>query len=574
MSMDKCLLSIILTARNDNYTPDYLKRLSYVINFNCQNIKDLGLSDKIKIEIVDWGSEDQISNVLSVIDKDFNKIIKFIHVEKKITDEFDNYSIGNFFVELACNVGFRRSESEFILQCPADQILSINSLQNLYNFLLKEKERDTQKFYLLHRKILDNFFYHTNFFEFKSLNEFLNNHNFLSYQFPDNRPYYGGGVGGLIIKKDDLIKIKGYEENNIFRGRYGGADNLTVKKLFKFLKLEELVSKGICMYKLPYSPLGKRIEDLKKNNKIFELKNYLQFSYNFDSKKYSNRIDKLNLNTHQLKEEEWGLGNLNIPLKEKKIQVNKRLFDFTKDSFIIKSSKVNFTNFLRVFNVWFIQKDTFLNFTVLVNILICLIKFNIISFVELGSNKFNKILSISKIFPFLKIIIFLEKSSKFGDSWFFLSSNMCATHKGYFKAVDYKNKFDLIEKNFILELNDQKFSNFISLEKINDDLNLSKTLTLIENSKDLIGLILVKNDLKVQLLDKLNSNFKILTSFGSHFLMINSELYSNELKNNYLENKLKKKTILYMYIVINILRPINLLNYVKSIVKKKIKKWK
>ena len=149
---------------------------------------------------------------------------------------------------------------------------------------------------------------------------------------------------------------------------------------------------------------------------------------------------------------------------------------------------------------------------------------------------------------------------------------MCTTHKGYFKAVDYENKVELIEKNFILELNDQKFSNFISLEKINDDLNLSKTLTLIENSKELIGLILVKNDLKVQLLDKLNSNFKILTSFGSHFLMINSELYSDELKNNYLENKLKKNIILYMYIVINILRPINLLNYVKSIVKKNIKK--
>ena len=57
----------------------------------------------------------------------------------------------------------------------------------------------------------------------------------------------------------------------------------------------------------------------------------------------------------------------------------------------------------------FIQKDTFLNFTVMVNILICLIKFNIISFFELGSNKFNKILSISKIFPFLKIIIFYRK---------------------------------------------------------------------------------------------------------------------------------------------------------------------
>ena len=46
MSENKILLSILLVARNDNYTPNYIDRLSYTLNFNCQNIKDLGFSGK------------------------------------------------------------------------------------------------------------------------------------------------------------------------------------------------------------------------------------------------------------------------------------------------------------------------------------------------------------------------------------------------------------------------------------------------------------------------------------------------------------------------------------------------
>ena len=53
MSENKSLLSILLVARNDNYTPDYIQRLSYSLNFISQNIKELNLVNEIKIEIVD-----------------------------------------------------------------------------------------------------------------------------------------------------------------------------------------------------------------------------------------------------------------------------------------------------------------------------------------------------------------------------------------------------------------------------------------------------------------------------------------------------------------------------------------
>lgn len=570
MSIDKCLLSMIIVVRNDNYTPDYLKRLMYVINFNCQNIKDLGLSDKIKIEIVDWGSKDQISNFLSVIDEDFNKIIKFIHVEKKIADKFDSYSIGNFFVELACNVGFRRSESEFLLQCPADQILSINSLQNLYNFLLKEKKRDTQKFYLLHRKILDNFFYGKNHFNFKSLNKFLDNHNFLGFKILDNRLYYGGGIGGIIVKKKDIETVKGYDENYFFRGRYGAADALITKKLLSFLDYEEMISKGVCMYKLPYSQNGKRSEQLIKNNKLFNLKNYFQFNNDFNEIKFNNKLKELNLNNKFFNKDLWGLGALNYSFNSKNLKLEKFSTLINEKDFLKKTLKLNYKNLYSIFSNWSTKEDNIISFSLLLKILNCLIKFNLISYTEIGASKINRILSISKLFPYLEMTIYFKKKINLNNDWFFLSSKICKTHKGYFKALECENN---LSNNVInIQFNEQKFSNFLFLENI-DGTGLQKfLLETITKSSDLIGLILIDKKLSNNIFKYLDKNFIQLEDLDGYSLMINKKLYSNELKQNYLSEKISRKKIYFTYLIIKILNMINIYNKLKYIFIKKIKK--
>ena len=62
----KNLLSILLIVRDDNYTKNYLERLSYNINLNLFNIVKSGLSDSIKIEVVDWGSKTPISTKIKL----------------------------------------------------------------------------------------------------------------------------------------------------------------------------------------------------------------------------------------------------------------------------------------------------------------------------------------------------------------------------------------------------------------------------------------------------------------------------------------------------------------------------
>lgn len=574
MSENNSLLSILIVAKNDNYTPNYIERLSYTLNFLSQNIKELNLIGKIRIEIVDWGSKILLSKSLKIIDEDFNKIIHFYEIDENISKKYDELSLGNFFVEVACNVGFRRSSSDFVLNCPADQLLSKSAIKNLYYFLLDEKKKKKKKFYILQRKILDNFFYYDNFFEIKSLNTFLENHNFLNFEVQSNRIYYGGGVGGLLISKEDINKINGYDENNLFRGRYGGADNLTVKKLMKTLKYEELLSKGVCMFKLPYSIQGKRSEQLNLNKEIFSMKMDFQFKKNFDKKKFQEKKAKINFNESKLDSEDWGIGKIDIPLEKKNIEINKDYLDFNRNNFFKKSNSFNNFTFLRLFSVWFIQNDNFTNFLVLINILNCLKKFNVINFFEIGSNKLNRILSISKLFPFLKIIVCLEKSHTFGDNWFYISSKICNTHKGYFKGITYDKEIDIINENLRLELDKQKFSNFLSIENFTNNLNFNKTLDYIYENRDLFGLILVKKDLKDLFHKSFKMHFLTLSSFGPYFLLINSDLNNEELKKNFLENRITKSKIVYYYLGVYVLRSLNFCLEIMFLIKKKLRKWK
>ena len=91
MSENNSLLSILLVARNDNYTPNYIERLCYTLNFISQNIKELNLINEIKIEIVDWGSEKSLSNSLTILDEEFTKIINFYDVVQKYQKIMTNY---------------------------------------------------------------------------------------------------------------------------------------------------------------------------------------------------------------------------------------------------------------------------------------------------------------------------------------------------------------------------------------------------------------------------------------------------------------------------------------------------
>ena len=386
----------------------------------------------------------------------------------------------------------------------------------------------------------------------------------------DNRLYYGGGIGGIIVKKKDIETVKGDDENYFFRGRYGAADALITKKLLSFLDYEEMISKGVCMYKLPYSQNGKRSEQLIKNNKLFNLKNYFQFNNDFNEIKFNNKLKELNLNNKFFNKDLWGLGALNYSFNSKNLKLEKFSTLINEKDFLKKTLKLNYKNLYSIFSNWSTKEDNIISFSLLLKILNCLIKFNLISYTEIGASKINRILSISKLFPYLEMTIYFKKKINLNNDWFFLSSKICKTHKGYFKALECENN---LSNNVInIQFNEQKFSNFLFLENI-DGTGLQKfLLETITKSSDLIGLILIDKKLSNNIFKYLDKNFIQLEDLDGYSLMINKKLYSNELKQNYLSEKISRKKIYFTYLIIKILNMINIYNKLKYIFIKKIKK--
>jgi hypothetical protein len=523
MSESNNLLSFIFVARNDDYTDDYIFRLSYSINFLSKQIKDLNLIDQVKIEIVDWGSKKKLSDSLLVQDEDYNKIISFYEVDESITNEFDKLSIGNFFVEMACNVGFRRSQSKFLLNCPADQILTKSSLNNLYNFLKNYKGNEF--FFTLQRKILDNFYFEKNFLEIDILNQFLEDQNFFSNHFNSNRVYYSGGTGGILAKKKDFIKIRGYDENILFRGRYGGADNYTTKKFLNFLKLSNLTNRGIFFFKLPYSYKGTRSFQVNKNKMLFKCKNYYQFSDNFNYNFFEQQVSEIKPNPLKIDQENWGLNDKQINKKDGNIRLKANYFHFNENHFYLKRSiKINFFKILKLVETWFFFKNDKSYFYDFIYLYQLISRLNILSVIFINTSNPNIVFSVSKISPFLNLVCVLKSQYlNFGDMWFNLTSKICRTHKGYFRSIS-----DTDFKDLDCEIVNQFFSNLIIIDE--NLKNVSQFINKSFMSKNLISFIFVNKKIKKEDYESFfNKDFIFLKNIKNYKIFINKNLNLNKI---------------------------------------------
>ncbi len=66
---NKKKLSIVVTARNDNYVENFLNRLEFSINYFLYNAEKLKLIKNLEFIVVDWGSKTKISEEFRVMKK-------------------------------------------------------------------------------------------------------------------------------------------------------------------------------------------------------------------------------------------------------------------------------------------------------------------------------------------------------------------------------------------------------------------------------------------------------------------------------------------------------------------------
>jgi glycosyltransferase involved in cell wall biosynthesis len=128
-------LSIITSGKNDNYAGNFIQRLQHNLIKLDDNINKLNTND-IEVIVVDWGSEEKISDVLSNINF---KHINFLYVPEDIGKQYSPDS--NFSIVHSLNAGFRRSKGDYIFFIDGDSYVPFNSLKTIFD-LVKDKNEN------------------------------------------------------------------------------------------------------------------------------------------------------------------------------------------------------------------------------------------------------------------------------------------------------------------------------------------------------------------------------------------------------------------------------------------------
>lgn len=131
MTSNTKLLSFCFFGRNDNYTPDFLYRLSTTINFISHSAQIAGKLEQVEIIVVDWASEKKLKDHVKLAPNGAS-ITRFIYVPKHIAQQ---YSEDGFPGNICANIGLRRASGKLIGVCGAEVLIPSSSILSLCNLI-------------------------------------------------------------------------------------------------------------------------------------------------------------------------------------------------------------------------------------------------------------------------------------------------------------------------------------------------------------------------------------------------------------------------------------------------------
>ena len=522
-------LSIVVTARNDNYIEHFINRLEFSINYFLYNADKLGFLKNIEFIVVDWGSEKKISKDFAVIKKSYINNIVFIELNKNESLKHSKNVLGGFFTEKAANLGIVNSSGSYVLVTQHDTIFSRSSIRNIFS-LINDKILN-ENFIWIPRKYMNYQFYNTKP-DFNDLDKYLSRSFFSKHKFENLQMQNGGGASAILFGKKNFIISQCLDENAQTKGYFSGSDIEFLKRAsIKFNHLDSSTF-GIYGLKLPRFQLkGKKNEYTKKLTK-----NNYAFVYSKDSYK-KNVAENINFNIKKCK---------NI-VKKIKIVSSKNDYNYLNLKIVIRIfwhtiySIGKLSNFINLFRVFLLLKDV-----------------PIRNYIDLGSNYSSRIPYISKIFTYLEIYsLNLQRNNRNNFmTQFYIKLNryLNRTHDGYYRFLYSSEIINL--KNFFLKEKLTGFTSFLNfnLEEF-DEKEILDFLGIIKKKKDNFGVILFENILKrskilnYSILDKeLKDNFLNINISRNCILLVNNRIKNLDDIKKKLSNFSISLNIIYYYI--------------------------
>tara|TARA_E500000331_G_scaffold346227_1_gene384828 strand:+ start:833 stop:2461 length:1629 start_codon:yes stop_codon:yes gene_type:complete len=505
------ILTLVYTARNDDYSPDFIQRLETTLNLNVENILNLKLQNQIEIIIIDWGSEFKKRLSKKIFLNKKNKIVNIHYVSPKVSKNYSN-KWPNFFNESAAyNLGIKKAKSKFVLYTQHDSFFSKSGFYNLISLLNNKYEVKNfeENLYYIPTKFLNINFYKKSP-SLDSINYHIEKHDHTFHKIKPSSFNVTSGQGAILLSKKNWIKLSGFREK---WNRFSIDTDLFFRSSRLFKKVNTLYF-GINVYTLSRSNLKEKLT--KRIEKIIKYPRHNSISSN-DNFYKENKILKIN-NNFQTKFER--ISNFN-KIKKLRINLNKKMYEklntkdvarnFAKNNLNYKNKKVD------IFQIFLILKWIDISDT--------------INMIEVGNMNCDKILKIvSQDNPYLNLFSFNKNSQDeiFFKSYFeLMMEKIKKNHNGYVRNVFSEDKNDY--NNLI---NDIPFDQFNTILNINfDSLKSKKELRyfedLIKNKKNMINIIIFENNLYSNLSEsfKKKIDFKKIFQKKKYTIYINKKIY-------------------------------------------------
>jgi hypothetical protein len=317
IGMDKkILVSLVITARNDNYTEGFIKRLIYTVNYNLEKIDQINLLNKVEVIIVDWGSKIKISEIFELKNGKYRDKVKFFYAEEEVAKKYGKSSPGNMFQELIMNCGLRRCKGVISIIGTHDVVYSLDAWSNIFRIAQNTKFRNY--FFWIPKKNINIKFYEKSP-SFEDLDNYLRNF-FLSKSSADTYSFYsGGGASSLMFYTTLGKKIFGLSENLPNKGRNSLSDNDIVKKAAVHGEIKDALTSGVMGYKFPHFKNKQNLKSIYSIQKLDEF----YFPTKIVNKNYGLKNIKLKVNYSKLLRKELHILNSERNFFIKK---NKKLF--------------------------------------------------------------------------------------------------------------------------------------------------------------------------------------------------------------------------------------------------------
>ena len=515
------MLEILFTNTNDNYHYKLTERFQKSLELNLLFLKNSSYYNDVNFTIIDWGSKKKFSNSIS-LNKEFKNKINFIEVPTKVAEKYSKKTINFYHGAISANLGFRKSNSQFIMHMAHDQFLPSSCWNNLLTFLKSEEKKINPVIYFPRYRIDKDFLLKNKSFE--DLNSYILTSNFnhnLTSQFKFN---VGGGCT-FVASTKQLKNVKGYTEIPDFACDF----DLHLRFSNDGSTFFDGRNIGVYSFKFPTIARSQRNDLIKKNRKFYIPKDY------FNKKNF------------------WGLSQHKFTkIKLKKFtNIKYQDFEFLNDK---KNSNENsFSKKLRLSKNEYVEKFRKL---LLIIILYNIFKYtDCVNFINISNKNFKLGLIIQEFFKDLNV--FYCSSKKYLDTSFF--------SKSFFDIMKFNTKIAIgkINISHLNKINSIfKNKNFFSSIVLLDDL---KNKNIIRFQRYISFIIVLKR------IDQKNNykHFKIFYKQGKIAILINKHFAKKLLNKSTLLKKINEqssKVLIYkMYIVFlylkSLLKKILLVNY-------------